>query len=127
MKVIDNTAIVLALLESRQDRALEDCGARAVSYAKSICPVDTGRLRASITHRVSGDTAVIGTDVEYATDVELGTGIYRPGGRKMPWLWRDKQGKLHLTHGQRPQPYLRPAMADHGEDYAQIIRQSLQA
>ena len=45
--------------------------------AKSLCPVDTGRLRSSITSQVytEEDTivGVVGTDVEYAAFVEFGT------------------------------------------------------
>ena len=36
-------------------------------------PVDTGRLRASITSQVSGETGKVGTNVEYASFVEYGT------------------------------------------------------
>ena len=41
--------------------------------AKEDCPVDTGRLRSSITSEVSGDEGRVGTNVEYAADVEFGT------------------------------------------------------
>ena len=45
--------------------------------AKSLCPVDTGRLRASITSRVETEDSkivgIVGTSVEYARDVEFGT------------------------------------------------------
>lgn len=45
--------------------------------AKELCPVDTGRLRSSITSAIEteGDTivGVVGTDVEYASFVEFGT------------------------------------------------------
>lgn len=45
--------------------------------AKRGCPVRTGRLRSSITHTVEVDTrglvGVIGTDVDYAPHVFLGT------------------------------------------------------
>jgi HK97 gp10 family phage protein len=45
--------------------------------AKRGAPVDTGRLRSSITHSlerdVAGLVAVVGTDVDYAPFVELGT------------------------------------------------------
>lgn len=44
--------------------------------------VDTGRLRASITHRLlkgrEGTSAEIGTNVEYASDVEFGTSNTMP-------------------------------------------------
>lgn len=58
--------------------------------AKRLCPVDTGRLRASITHRIARDAqgllALVGSNVHYAIFVELG------------------------TRYQRAQPYLRPAL-----------------
>lgn len=45
--------------------------------AKQYSPVDTGRLRSSITSGLTTDSgttsAVIGTDVEYAPHVEFGT------------------------------------------------------
>ena len=45
--------------------------------AKELCPVDTGRLRSSITSQIERDGAtivgVVGTDVEYASFVEFGT------------------------------------------------------
>ena len=34
-------------------RALEKIGMTAEKYAKRLCPVDTGNLRNSITHRVN--------------------------------------------------------------------------
>lgn len=47
------------------------------SAAKRLAPVDTGRLRASITHEVAIDAVglvgQVGTDVEYAPHVEYGT------------------------------------------------------
>jgi len=47
------------------------------SRAKRNTPVDTGRLRASITHELGSEgrdlVARIGTNVDYALPVELGT------------------------------------------------------
>lgn len=43
------------------------------SEAKKHAPVDSGRLRASIENRVEDLTAIVGTDVEYAPFVEMGT------------------------------------------------------
>lgn len=55
--------------------ALEEIGLTCEGYAKRLCPVDTGRLRNSITHALdaSRKEVVIGTNVEYAPYVELGT------------------------------------------------------
>ena len=45
--------------------------------SKRICPVDTGRLRASITHKIEEKkdeiTGIVGTNIEYAIYVEYGT------------------------------------------------------
>lgn len=45
--------------------------------AKQLCPVDTGRLRSSVTHELDRDgqgiVGVVGTDVDYAPYVEFGT------------------------------------------------------
>jgi phage gpG-like protein len=59
--------------------------------AKRNCPVDTGRLRQSITHRIEGSTGIVGTNVEYAPYVEYGTGKHALGGngRKTPWAYTD--------------------------------------
>ena len=77
---------------------------RVEGDAKRLCPVDTGRLRSSITTTRGYDrgncVATIGTNVEYAPYVEFGTG---------------QRGDPAVSHrqdwlGQPPQPYLRPAL-----------------
>lgn len=58
-------------------KELKRRGIRVQATAKRLCPVDTGRLRASITESLQRDIGglveVIGTDVEYAPFVEFGT------------------------------------------------------
>lgn len=62
-----NRAAVLAAVSSAKTRALEIMGGKAESYAKQLCPVDTGNLRNSITHQqMDESTEAIGTAVEYA-------------------------------------------------------------
>lgn len=65
-KFTDNSAAVLKALDAAKARALEICGEKAESYAKALCPVDTGNLRNSITHFQKDDDEYIGTNVEYA-------------------------------------------------------------
>jgi len=119
----DNSQEVLEAMQAAALRALEKCGMTAEGYAKLLCPVDTGNLRNSISHQVDeGEPAVyIGSNSEYAAYVELGTGKYYPGGRPTPWVYQDAKGNWHLTHGQRAQPYLKPAVADHTQTYRSII------
>ena len=123
----DHSDEVLAALESACSIALETCGLVAEGYAKKQCPVDTGNLRNSITHTVGTNekTAYIGTNSEYATYVEMGTGEYYSGGRPKPWSYQDEKGNWHTTAGQRAQPYLKPAVADHAEQYKNIIQAAL--
>ncbi len=125
--IIDNSGLAREALEAACLRALEKCGLTAEGYAKLLCPVDTGDLRNSITHQVQPTelACYIGTNSEYGAYVELGTGKYYPGGRPTPWVYQDAQGNWHLTHGQRAQPYLKPAVADHAAQYREIIDQEL--
>lgn len=124
----DHSREVLSEFQRACVRALEKCGLTAEGYAKDLTPVDTGNLRNSITHRVDeGEPAVyIGTNVEYAPYVELGTGQYYPGGRRDSWVYQDDRGTWHRTSGQRPRPYLKPAVADHGQTYRNIIREEME-
>ena len=69
----DNSQQVLSALEKAIKNGLEAIGLTAETYAKKATPVDTGRLRNSISHAVDGEAAYIGTNVEYAPYVELGT------------------------------------------------------
>ena len=123
----DNSEQVLSEFDAAVLRALERCGSQAEGYAKDLVPVDTGRLRNSISHKVDdAEKAVyIGTNVEYAPYVELGTGKYVQGGRPTPWVYQDDNGNWHMTNGQRAQPYLKPAVADHAQTYRNIIEDEL--
>lgn len=88
-------------LEKAQ-KALEEIGLNAESYAKLLCPVDTGNLRDSISHEGHELTEYIGTNVEYASYVELG------------------------ARGRPAQPYLQPAVKGHLEEYRLIVKKELE-
>lgn len=123
---IDNSKLFQGAFEAACKRALERCGMQAEGYAKDRTPVDTGNLRNSITHKVVENEVYIGTNNEYAAYVELGTGKYAEGGRKDPWVYQDEEGRWHHTDGQRAQPYLKPAVADHKQTYRNIIKDELE-
>lgn len=116
-------------MQNQLVKALEICGLVGEGYAKMLCPVDTGNLRNNITHVVdeNGLTAYIGTNDKYAAYVELGTGIYAEGGggRPTPWVYQDAKGNWHYTRGNKAQPFLKPAVADHKEQYRTIIERTL--
>nr|DAV05087.1 MAG TPA: putative tail component [Caudoviricetes sp.] len=131
IRLEDHSNEVLESLESACQRALEKCGLVAEGYAKKLVnspgKFGTGALRNSITHTVSDGerAAYVGTNSEYGVYVECGTGIYYPGGRQTPWVYQDEKGNWHLTHGQRAKPFIKPAVAEHGEQYKRIIEAEL--
>lgn len=124
--LVDHSAECKEALNDALVRALEKCGLVAEAYAKQLCPVDTGNLRNSINHAVDPEepAAYIGSNVEYAAYVELGTGAENyPGGRPTPWAYKDGNGNWHTTRGNPAKPYLVPAVADHKDKYEQIFQQ----
>lgn len=127
VKFIDNSEEIKDNMKNALLRALEKIGMTAEKYAKRLCPVDTGNLRNSITHRVDeGEPAAyIGSDMEYAAYVELGTGKYYPGGRPTPWAYQDAKGNWHWTAGNKAQPYLKPAAANYAAQYRQIVEDEM--
>lgn len=67
----------LSKLEIDTEDDLVRVGLRVQSVARSLCPVDTGRLRSSIVMRKGRDGlgfyVEVGTNVSYAAFVEFGT------------------------------------------------------
>ena len=84
------------------------------NQAKINCPVKYGTLRNSITHEVEGLQGVVGTNIEYAPYVELGTGLFATDGdgRKTPWYYKDQMtGQWYKTKGKRPKRALYKAFS----------------
>jgi len=79
-------AEVTRLVDECLAQGLEEAGSVVETAAAADCPVDTGTLRDSITSSTDGLHLVVGSDVEYAVFVEVGT-------RRTP-----------------AQPFLRPAL-----------------
>lgn len=65
----DNSEQVLSAMQKAIKNGLEAIGLTAEGHAKKITPVDTGRLRNSISHATDDEAAYIGTNVEYAAFV----------------------------------------------------------
>lgn len=101
------------------NRALEICGGKAETYAKKLCPVDTGNLRNSITHQREGDdTELIGTSVEYAPYVEIGH--HQEPGRYVPAI-----GKRLVASYVPGKPYMAPALESHVSEYKEVFETEL--
>lgn len=95
--------------------------------AKQKAPKDTGELRRSISSKVDGLTGIVFTPLEYAPYVEYGTGLFaEEGGRKdVPWHYQDDEGNWHSTSGQKPQPFMRPALEENRENIKAILMEEL--
>lgn len=114
-----------ALAESPKiENALEQSCALVERSAKQKAPKDTGQLRNSITSQVEGMEGSVYTPLEYAPYVEYGTGLFAEnGGRKdVPWHYQDDKGVWHSTNGQKPQPFLRPALHENRKKILDLIK-----
>ena len=101
IKFTSNVNDILSAMEKGKRNALTAIGSSAETYAKQETPVDTGRLRNSISHTVDGEAAYIGTNVEYAPYLELGT------------------KKIAAHH------YLKRAVTEHQDEYKKLTAQAI--
>ena len=101
----DNSQQILSALEKGKHNALTAIGATAETHTKDNITaddlIDTGRLRNSISHTVDGEAAYIGTNVEYAPYLELGT------------------KKITAHH------YLKRAVTEHKDEYKKLTVQAI--
>lgn len=105
----------------------------AQRYARQLSPVDTGRLRGSITYEVDAAEfptfAAIGSVVEYAPYVEYGTGTESDGPNAsgkphFPAGVSAKTGRvLKGFPGFRPRRYLRDAIQKLRSDMPALLAQ----
>lgn len=99
--------------------------------AKQNAPKDTGALRNSIQSKVEMDgnsiVGVVFTPLEYAPYVEYGTGLFAEGGGRMdvPWNYQDDKGEWHSTSGQKPHPFMQPALSDNRNKILEILEESI--
>jgi HK97 gp10 family phage protein len=91
MKYISYVDAFIKGLEKPIEEALTAMGEILVSEAKARCKVDTNRLRDSIEYEVNKDTLRVGTNVEYAPFVELGTSKMAARPFLRPALLENKQ------------------------------------
>lgn len=101
----DNSQQILSAMEKGKRNALTAIGSSAETHTKDNITadelVDTGRLRNSISHSVDGEAAYIGTNVEYAPYLELGT------------------KKITAHH------YLKRAVTEHQDEYKKLTVQAI--
>ena len=127
---------------------LEAIGEDASETAAEFAPVDTGRLKNSISWATpvnsGGGTSIpqatpqknsvyIGTNVKneqgknYAIYHEFGTGKYASdgSGRQTPWAFKDSKGKWHYTKGVPAKHFLKFGVTAHKNEYKKALEMFL--
>jgi phage gpG-like protein len=107
-RIIDHSQEIINATNEAIYNALEIIGAKAADYAAGKAPVDTGRLKNSLTHEVAMDekAVYVGTNVEYAPFVEYGH--------------KTQSGKTVAG-----KPFLKPAIESHLDEYKHILEEEL--
>ncbi|MCR1932834.1 HK97-gp10 family putative phage morphogenesis protein [Enterococcus gallinarum] len=113
MKFLDHSDEAKEVLKQATIQWLFQACMLVEGQAVVLAAVHTSRLRNSIDYVVDEAELIgyVGTNVEYAIYVEMGTGEFAENGmgRKGGWVYQDPSGEWFFTWGQEPQPYLRPA------------------
>lgn len=105
IKVTSHLGDIMSASNAQILKGMIQCGMVAEGHAKieltNSGAVDTGNLRNSINHTENEKIMKVSTSVEYAPFIELGT-------VKM-----------------RARPYLKPAIANHVDEYVTILQNAL--
>lgn len=112
--------------------AMQDACNIVVDAAIDKAPRKTGALRRSIKSKVelTGNSieGIVYSPLEYAPYQEFGTGLFAENGngRKTGWAYEDeKTGETIFTRGNRPHPFLRPAVNENKDKIINIIKGAL--
>ena len=128
----DNTEEVLSALKAAIKRGNEAIGMTAERHAKKKCPVDTGRLRNSITYALAGEETHVksyrankgGKDRETYTyegtaDGKKGSGVYI--GTNVEYAPFVENG----ARGRPPVHFLQDAAENHSDEYKKLMEDSM--
>lgn len=153
INVTDNSGEILKELQDKIPTVLEAWGLQGERHAKKYCTVDTGRLRNSITHAVSGKGSKTYT---YSEQYQKGSG---KDGEKRKSLSKKQREATQTTEtipaipasenavyigtnvsyatpvetghvlpsGKHvaPKPFLKPAVENHADEYKAIAKRYL--
>ena len=133
----DNSKFYLAALDEQIEQALTAIGAKVESHAKAeYVPVDTGRLKNSITYALAGKGAHIkkyGPDEKGKKDKQSraysGTAPVDPGGKIRSVYVGSNVEYAEIvengTSGRKGRHYLRQAIVNHIEEYKSLAHRAL--
>ena len=137
VSLVDNTDLILQATDEQIEMALIAIGAKMESHAKAdYVPVDTGRLKNSITFALAGGPAQIssygpdngGGDDEQSKPYS-GTAPADPGGKVRSVYVGSNVEYAELvedgTSGRRGRHFLRDAVNNHIEEYKSLAERAL--
>lgn len=122
-----NKTLETLLSTENMTQAMGQACAAVEASAKKKAPKDSGALRRSIASKVEAEggdiQGIVYTALEYAPYVEYGTGLFAEsnGRTDVPWVYQDDEGNWHSTKGQKPQPFLRPALNENRKTVVKIL------
>ena len=137
VSLVNNKDLLLAATEEQIEQALIAVGAKMESNAKSrYVPVDTGRLKNSITFALADGSANIssyGTDYGGGEDTQSkpysGTAPADPGGKvRSVYVGTNVEYAEEVengTSGRRGRHFLRDAVNNHIEEYKSLVERAL--
>lgn len=133
----DNSKEIIDLFNEAKHRALEAIGLVAEGHAKKNCPVDTGRLRNSITYAVSGYSThvesyrrgnVVGGTEKKHTRYEYGNEKMEGEKDDAVYIGTNVEYAVFVENGAKgrePVYFLRKAATEHTAEYKKLMEDSL--
>ena len=131
----DNAEEVLSALEAAIKRGNEAIGMTAERHAKKKCPVDTGRLRNSITYALAGEETHVKSykankkkagekerktyTYDGTADGKKGSGVYI--GTNVEYAPFVENG----ARGRPPVHFLQDAAENHSDEYKKLMEDSM--
>ena len=133
IEIKSNARAARSAMENALRRALRIIGMKAESYAKQLCPVDTGLLRNSITYALDGEPPAnpgYGDNKGEQTGAYTGAADPEPDGKMSVYIGTNveyapyQELGHHTTTGAwvNPRPFIRPAMENHLDEYKRVIQ-----
>lgn len=133
VKITDNSGLFKSAMSKAKEAALKAIGLQAEGYAKLEITkkhaIDTGLLRNSITHGLSGQSPAISS---YKADKGDGHGSYSgtlpKGDGSSVYIGTNVEYATYIEMGTSrmdPRPFIKPAAIQHSDEYKAIALNEL--
>lgn len=129
---LDRLVAKLNSISNNMEDKMFDAALFIEDIAREKAPKRTGQLKGSLESNVErqGSTivATVSSPEFYAPYQEYGTGLFAVNGdgRKTPWVYEDElTGERIFTRGNRPHPFLAPALRENKDAVMHFLREGL--